>query len=277
MAAPRGDVVAGPTSVLGVLRVDLDRGQRYEEHRHEHEHQLAWASSGVLTVEIGGESWVLPPTLALWIPAGVPHATTATRPTLMQGVYFSDRSRTPRWPGPTVVATTPLLRAMIEHLADPGLPFPARRRAEAVVVDLLVPVSVTTLHVPMPTDPRARDVAEALVEHPADPRTLRAWGARVGASPRTLSRAFVAGTAMTFTEWRTQVRLRAALGHLAVGTPVAVVAREVGYDGSSAFVAAFHRVTGRTPGSYFAATDPATDVEALSAGVAPPARRAASR
>jgi AraC-like DNA-binding protein len=38
---------------------------------------------------------------------------------------------------------------------------------------------------------------------------------------------------------------------LAAGEPVASVARHVGYESASAFVAAFRRETGRTPASYF--------------------------
>ena len=50
---------------------------------------------------------------------------------------------------------------------------------------------------------------------------------------------------------RTLLRLQAALPLLATGEPVATVARRVGYDTGSAFVEAFHRETGLTPGSYF--------------------------
>ena len=38
---------------------------------------------------------------------------------------------------------------------------------------------------------------------------------------------------------------------LAVGQPVNRVAGRVGYDTPSAFVAAFRRETGQTPGTYF--------------------------
>jgi AraC-like DNA-binding protein len=54
-----------------------------------------------------------------------------------------------------------------------------------------------------------------------------------------------------FGRWRTLLRLRAALSMLAAGQPVSRVAGRVGYDTPSAFVAAFRRETGQTPGSYF--------------------------
>jgi AraC-like DNA-binding protein len=95
-------------------------------------------------------------------------------------------------------------------------------------------------------------VAQVLFDDPADGRTLAHWGRDVGASERTLARAFLADTGLPFGQWRGQLRLRAATVALATGEPVAQVAREVGYESTSAFVAAFRRATGSTPAAYFA-------------------------
>ena len=87
--------------------------------------------------------------------------------------------------------------------------------------------------------------------NPADGRTLAAWGRAVGASERTLARAFLAGTGLSFGRWRTLLRVQAALAALAGGEPVGNVARQVGYESDSAFVQAFRRETGVTPAAYF--------------------------
>lgn len=76
-------------------------------------------------------------------------------------------------------------------------------------------------------------------------------GRQTGASERTLARVFVAETGVSFGRWRTLIRIQAALTALAGGEPVGNVARRVGYDSDSAFVQAFRRETGVTPGSYF--------------------------
>ena len=47
----------------------MPAGTRFDWHTHT-DHQLAWAASGVLTVMTADATWVLPPTRALWIPAG---------------------------------------------------------------------------------------------------------------------------------------------------------------------------------------------------------------
>ena len=121
-----------------------------------------------------------------------------------------------------------------------------------MLVDLLEPVTMTNIDVRMPNDERAIAVAQVLLDNPADGRTLAAWGRDVGASERTLARAFLSDTGLSFGQWRGLLRIRAATMALATGEPVARVARQVGYESTSAFVAAFRRATGSTPAEYFA-------------------------
>lgn len=144
-----------------------------------------------------------------------------------------------------------LLAELVTYLEDPSLEAERRARAEAVLFDTLEPVAVETLDAPLPTEPRARTVARAIIDDPADGRDLRRWARTVGVSDRTLTRAFVSDTGIPFGRWRTLVRLGAAMPALAAGEPVSRVARAVGYETPSAFVAAFRRETGVTPGAYF--------------------------
>jgi AraC-like DNA-binding protein len=51
-------------------------------------------------------------------------------------------------------------------------------------------------------------------------------------------------------DWRTQVRIRAAIQLLGSGATVNATARAVGYRKPSAFISAFRRFTGQTPGTY---------------------------
>lgn len=155
------------------------------------------------------------------------------------------------WTEPTPVSASPLLAELIGYLAMPDLAADQRANAEAVLVDLLRPVAMTTIDVRMPSDDRARAVADAIAADPADRRTLAEWGRNVGASERTLARAFLADTGVSFGRWRTLLRVQIALAALANGEPVANAARRVGYDSDSAFVQAFRRETGVTPAAYF--------------------------
>jgi AraC-like DNA-binding protein len=228
----------------------MDSGDRFAWHVHER-HQVAWAANGVLTVVAEAGTWVLPPARALWIPAGIAHETIASERATMRSLYLEPGLSPIDWTAPRPLRATRLLAALIEHLSDDSIAEQSRDLAEALLFQILEPVEVVTIEVLVPKDERALRVARALIAQPADPRSLAAWGREVGASVRTLTRAFVAETGIPFTRWRTSVRLRAALPRLAAGEPVSAVASGVGYETPSAFVAAFRRETGVTPGTYF--------------------------
>jgi AraC-like DNA-binding protein/quercetin dioxygenase-like cupin family protein len=234
---------------LEVVVFEMDSGACFDAHVHE-EHQLAWASVGVLTVDCGEETWVLPPTRALWIPAGVRHETKSATAAIMRSAYVNPDRSPFTFHRPTPIGASRLLAELISYLADTPLKPEARSRAELMLFDVLTPVSSSAIELRMPSDERALDVARAIVADPADGRDLADWGNLVGASARTLARAF-SDTGVTFGRWRTLARLQAAAPDLAAGVPVSRVAARVGYTTTSAFIAAFRRETGSTPRRYF--------------------------
>src|SRR5215468_3255073 len=205
------DPWAGAPGAVIAVTFPMPAGVVFNWHTHD-DHQLAWAVAGVLTVRTPAADWVLPPTRALWIPAGLRHETLAAGTATMRSLYLRPDRSPAHWPGP---------------------------------------VPMTTIEVRKPEDERAAAVAAGLLADPADGRTLAEWGRQAGASGRTLARAFLAGTGMTFSQWRRLVRLQAALPQLAAGHAVGTVARHVGYQTPSAFVAAFRQETGLTPAAYF--------------------------
>ena len=239
-----------PLGAALVGRFTLARGHRFTEHRHP-THQLAWAERGVLSISAGDTTWALPPTRALWIPAGEPHTTAAATATAMHSLYLRPERAPDHWRRPTVLSVAPLLAALIGHLGHPDLGAAERGRAEAVLFDQLTPAPVASVVLTRPADERARRVADALLADPADDRGVVALARLAGTSPRTLHRLFQEATGCGLGEWRTRARIRAALELLAAGTPVGVIAGRVGYRTPSAFVAAFRRVLGTTPAQVF--------------------------
>jgi AraC-like DNA-binding protein len=237
-------------SGLDVCTFAMPAGTVFDWHTHD-DHQLAWASNGVLTVRSGSEAWVLPPSRALWIPAGVRHETLSEGVATMRTAYVRTDSCSITWTTCTPVVVTPLVAELLRYLEGDDLDATHRSHGEELLVDLLRPVPTLSFDVRMPTDDRALRVATALVDDPADDRTLAAWGEDVGASSRTLARAFITETGLPFARWRALIRLQRAMNALGAKEPVADVARTVGYESASAFVAAFRRETGITPARYF--------------------------
>lgn len=99
-----------------VERLPLRGGDRFETHAHR-EHQVVWTASSSILVAVGDRTWVLPPTLALWVPAWVEHATWATRAAAVRGVFVHPQILSP-WPEPTVVTVTPVVRELLDLLSD---------------------------------------------------------------------------------------------------------------------------------------------------------------
>lgn len=258
-----GPSYPGQSSVI-VADFRVAPGAGFEWHSHD-EHQLAWAATGVLIVHASIGTYVLPPSRALWIPAGTRHETLAAGETIMRSAYLRPDRAPIAWDRPTPVAVPPLLAEVIGYLDSGVAEGPARLRAEGLLYDLLRPVPTTTIELRLPQDPRAREVAEALLGDLRDRRSLAAWGRQVGASERTLARAFTQDTGVPSGRWRTLARLRAALPLLAAGSAVALVAETVGYETASAFVAAFRRETGVTPRRYFTSAPTRVDERAPAA------------
>jgi len=85
------------------------------------------------------------------------------------------------------------------------------------------------------------------VNGPGDTTSLAHLSKHAGASKRTIERLFQSETEMSSGKWRQQLRLLHALKLLALGESVMTVAFEVGYESTSAFIAAFKGLLGKTP------------------------------
>ena len=229
------------------------RGQGFEQHQHD-EHQLAWtverrAHDGARRAS----TWVLPPSRALWIPAGLPHTVAvAVASAQMYSLYFRRRR------AGALDGADGRLGLSAARRADPApRPIPTvhdehRRRAEALVVRSARPDRAAPLHTPVPLDERARFVADALTADPADGPHARGVGPRRG---RERADAQPALRRRDRTQLHGVAHPDAVLLPRCRCSPTARPSRpsraRVGYANPSAFIAAFRRVFGVTPGAYF--------------------------
>jgi AraC-like DNA-binding protein len=218
---------------------------------------LAYASRGVMSVVTSQGTWVVPPHRAVWIPAGVGHSVRMSGRVTVRTLYFRPRLRGRRRPGACrAINVSPLVRELMLHASRRNTlrrDAPADRRLARVILDQLEALPAEPLQLPMPNDPRARKAAELLQADPGEPRSLALAARATGASKRTLERLFLSETHMTLGRWRQRLRLVEALRLLAKGQAVTRVAFDVGYQSPSAFISAFRRELGTTPGRYFEA------------------------
>ncbi|GAA3629276.1 helix-turn-helix transcriptional regulator [Kineosporia mesophila] len=218
---------------------------------HSHPEPMLMSSAGATVLgSVGARDWLIPPGYGLWIPGGYEHGGAVLHHGELSILHLDTEHCPITWTEPTGVAVGPLLRELITHLLRIAPHDPSRRAGETLLFDLLTPLTTHDIQVAVPADPRVSVIAERLLAHPDDQRELTDWADEVHASVRTLSRLFPAETGLTFAAWRTQVRIHAAIQLLGRGTSVTATARAVGYRHPSAFITAFRRVTGHTPGTY---------------------------
>lgn len=236
------------------MAIDFPRGHRIALHRHRRA-QLIFAETGVMTVSTSDGQWVVPPTRAIWIPAGTDHSLRMATRLRMRTLYLEAKAFSSLPRECTVVGVTGLLRELIlasAQIPNDYLSGSRDARIMRLIVDEIRTLKVLPLHLPFPRDPRLRKVADRVLVNPAGKCDLRASASAGSISPRTLNRLFAAELGMSFGHWCRQARLQASLPLLAKGKPILAIAMAVGYESPSAFAFAFRRCFGTTPTEYFA-------------------------
>ena len=228
------------------------RGVRLGLHAHR-EAQLLFAASGLMQVTTPKGRWLVPPDRAVWLPPLIEHEVDMLADIEMRSLYVEPawlalHPEAPRLGREFVVRVGPLLReTVLAAFRDDARP---RRRdllAELALFELAEAEDAATF-MPLPTDPRARRVADLILADPGGARELDDLARVAGASARTITRLFPAETDLTFKEWRQRARILAAveaLGDRRVS--VKQVAVRLGFSSVAAFSHAFRQVMGASP------------------------------
>ncbi|MFJ4842457.1 helix-turn-helix domain-containing protein [Streptomyces sp. NPDC088746] len=250
--APLHEQATAPFAIIAGLQIPPVPTE-WAPHSHSL-HELVWVRGGTLTSRVADRVFTVSDGQGLWMPAGLVHGGRATAGARFHEAFFAPDRAPFAFEEPKAIAMTPLLESLLDHLSRADLDAAARARAESVVFDVLRP-SERQLVLQLPGDPRIDAIAEALLDDPADCRSLEEWARRLGVSDRTVTRAFRQATGLSFAQWRQVLRVHRALTLLSEGLDVASVSESLGYAQPSTFIASFRRVMGTTPGAYFDAAD----------------------
>ena len=227
-------------------------GTRLDRHDHPWG-QLAFCNSGVMQIASDAAAWLSPPTRAIWLPAGAAHEIVMRGEVAYRFLYLSPELAEPLPAQPEVLEVAPLLRELILHILKIRMLHPDRPeqdRLARLLIDLILEARRVDLVLPLPSDRRARALAEQVQQAPADPASLADLARRAGASLRTLQRRFPAETGLTLEAWRQKARLIWSITRLSGGASVSTAAFDCGYESPSAFITAFKRQFGVTPGRF---------------------------
>ncbi|MEU9776432.1 MULTISPECIES: AraC family transcriptional regulator [unclassified Streptomyces] len=214
-------------------------------HRHAF-HQFLYVPLGHITVTAEGRDHRLSPSVALWVPAGLPHSARFDPDSLVLSEDFEPAAHPLPYRGATAVDVDERLRRML--LARMRAPEPGD--GGDALFAALTATRERCLALPRPTSEPARTVAEELRKRPDHPYTAVQWAERMFTSATSLRRAFRMDTGLAFSEWRTRLRLNHSLDLLSEGRPIGAVAARVGFASTNGYILAFRRHFGCTPGAY---------------------------
>lgn len=239
---------AGPIFVLEQRDQDV---RDTAEHAHD-PGQLIGSLRGLLSVKTREGAWVVPATHAIWMPPRHPHALRSHGTFEGWSVYVAEAACADLPAAPRTVRVSGLLREAVHRAAQWGrIPAsPSECRLAVVLLEEIAALPEEPLGLPLPSDPRAQRVAEAMLSDLANGDTLEVWASWGGISSRTLARRFTEQTGLGFTDWRQRARALRSIAMLAEGQSVTTIAIDMGYDNVSAFIAMFRRAIGTTPGRY---------------------------
>lgn len=241
-------------SPLGVMPKDYPDGFVVGRHAHVRG-QLIHAVSGVMKVRTEQGFWLVPPMHALWMPPGLLHDMQACGPVALRTLYAHPEVLSQLPEVPKLLGISPLLRELLVRASAIPIDYPAGSHESQLLQVLLGEVqracAAVDFHLQPARDRRLAHVCDALVAQPGDTRELTQWAEVAGCSSRTLARLFQQEFSLSFSTWRQQVRLMAALARLARGDQVTSIALDLGYASPGAFSEVFRRWLGVAPSSYF--------------------------
>ncbi|OWQ91489.1 hypothetical protein CDN99_10080 [Roseateles aquatilis] len=246
----------GPSRPVRAKSRSMDGNMDIQAHFHAWG-QLVFSVSGVVRVSTDRATFLVPPSRAVWIPAGLVHAVTAVEQCELRTLYLLDPpSDDGQWLQNRVLEVSPLLRELVVQLArDEVRPGDAVTDREVwigkLILDEIGRARGLQLGVALPADKRLRRLCEAVLAEPMRHASLDDWAAQVGASARTVSRLFRQELGSSYAQWRQQALLAEALRLAARKTPMGLIAAELGYASASAFSAMVTRTVGMPPSRFF--------------------------
>ncbi|MGH8664405.1 MAG: AraC family transcriptional regulator, partial [Burkholderiales bacterium] len=217
--------------------------------------QFLFAAYGTMTVRTPRRGWIVPPSRALWIPAGTVHQIRINSTVEMRSLYIEPTAAAGMWSECVVLAVTSLARELI--LRAGALPLRYDESGDdGLLMRLLLAeirrLSVCALDLPLPESADLARLCERVLTDLSARRHCRTQADDLAMSTRTLYRRFLKETGITFARWQQQARLLEAIRRLAEGASVTATALDLGYESTSAFSAMFRRSLGQTPRAFVA-------------------------
>ncbi len=236
------------------LRGTKLRGTATALHAHG-EAQLIFAASGTMQVYTSSGRWLVPPQLAVWVPAGVAHRIEMLSDTEQWMIYWLPAASR-QWASAQsldrafALRVTPLLRELIFSTFGEGATSEKKELILKLILHELTETPDAPTFLPLPASAIGKRVADLALADPRSLLSLRELARQAASSIRTVSRLFPLETGLTYKAWRQRARIVLAIDQLSTGSGISQVASRAGFASTAAFSFAFRQVTKSTPTAF---------------------------
>jgi len=237
---------------LYVRQQTMPAGHFFPLHQHDW-HQLLYAVSGVLVVDLIGERYFIPPEQAIWLPRGCQHSVFTEYGADLKSLYLDPGYKGLTSEKAAVLQVSPLFRELILTAAEFEVEYPVQGYENDLVQLLLQTLSRlprNDRYLPWPVSEDLIDLCNRLYKQSDSRETSEQLAAGLAASLRTLDRRFRRETGMSLKQWRLQLRLMQAIELLNTGQSITAIALELGYSSPSPFIYMFREQFGVSPAQY---------------------------
>jgi AraC-like DNA-binding protein len=237
----------------------------YGWHSHSR-HQLLYAFSGTLRLEVDRAMYLLPPQRAAWIPAGVQHRTTLNQ--VRSGAVFFAPGLVPQGVNQVrIIPARPLVKEMILY----AMRWPVSRDPDDAVANAYFKTlgllcgewlgEEMAFRLPRGRSPAVAGAMEYTLSN-LENVTLDDAARAAFLSSRHLRRRFLSETGISWRQFRLHARMLRAMELLVEpDATITAVAYAVGFNSLSAFAKSFVLYTSETPSAYRARVKNAAPVE----------------
>ena len=243
-----------PEPLFRTLRGIKPRGTATALHAHS-EAQLIFAASGTMQVYTSSGRWLVPPQLAVWVPAGVPHWIEMLSDTEQWMIYWLPAA-SQRWaPAQSLdrafaLGVTPLLRELIFSTFGEGITSEKKELIVKLILHELTETPDAPTFLPLPASAIGKRIADQALADPRNLLSIRELARQAASSVRTVSRLFPQETGLTYKAWRQRARIVIAIDQLSTGSGISQAAARAGFASTAAFSFAFRQVTKSTPTAF---------------------------
>lgn len=237
-------------SVIGIASDFSAHDSGFHEHNKA---QLLYAPSGCMIFNTTDNQYILPPTMAAWIPANCSHSVIVRNVAMYRSIYF-DITHFPELPNQVAIMNVnELLKQLIERISlwNWDMPIDLQKNTLALFFEELNNTTKENLSIILPKTSKLKHHIEYWNQGKAIPPFLKQLASEIGLSEKTITRIFSRETGMSYQEWRQQWRLHKSIELLAEGRNVGETAHELEFSSDSAFIEFFKKYMKETPSKYF--------------------------